>query len=127
MRIISPGRGRRLCQNKRQLAFGTGADFYAPGQGVRRVLYEGPGLALDAKALRRDLKALAFRKSDRNELRKEALALIKNEFLNARERVKQQVLGEKMGGQAAARAIAAIQDSTIQVLFDFAVKRFYPA
>ena len=91
------------------------------------MVFEGPGLALDAKALRRDLKALASRKSDRGELRKEALALVKNEFLNARERVKQQVLGEKMGGQAAARAIAAIQDSTIQVLFDFAVKRFHLA
>ena len=38
--------------------------------------YEGPahGMALDAKAMRRELKALAGRKSDRGALRKEALA-----------------------------------------------------
>jgi [protein-PII] uridylyltransferase len=92
-------------------------------------LYEGSarGTPLDAKALRRELKALAGRKSDRGELRKDALALVKNEFLNARERVKQQVLAEKLPGQAAARALAAIQDATIQVLYEFAVKRFHPA
>ena len=43
------------------------------------MLYEGSGLALDAKSLRRDLKALVSRKSDRNELRSEALALVKND------------------------------------------------
>ncbi|MGC9954086.1 MAG: [protein-PII] uridylyltransferase [Rhizomicrobium sp.] len=84
-------------------------------------------MPLDAKALRRELKTLAGRKRDRGELRKAALALIKSEFVNARERVKQQVLAEKLPGQAAARALAAIQDATIQLLYDFAVKHFHPA
>ncbi|MGA7676114.1 MAG: [protein-PII] uridylyltransferase [Rhizomicrobium sp.] len=84
-------------------------------------------MPFDAKSLRRELKALAGRKNDRGELRKEALALIKNEFLNARERVRRQVLAENLPGQAAARALSQIQDAAIQVLYDFAVKRFYPA
>jgi [protein-PII] uridylyltransferase len=82
---------------------------------------------LDAKALRRELKALAGRKSDRGALRKEALARIKTGFLGAREHVKRQVLAENLPGLAAARAISAIQDATIQVIYDFAVKHYHPA
>ncbi len=91
------------------------------------MLHEEPGRAapFDAKALRRELKALADRPSDPGLLRKEALSLIKNEFLNARGRVREQVLSEKLPGQAAARALSEIQDATIQVLYDFAVKHFH--
>jgi [protein-PII] uridylyltransferase len=85
------------------------------------------GIPLDAKALRRELKALAGRRSDRGALRKEALAHIRTGFADAREHVKRQVLAEKLPGQAAARALAAIQDATIQVIYDFAVKHFHPA
>jgi [protein-PII] uridylyltransferase len=84
-------------------------------------------MPLDAKALRRELKALAGRTSDRGALRKEAFARIKTAFTDAREHVKQQVLAGKLPGQAAARALSAIQDVTIQVIYDFAVKRFHPA
>ena len=91
--------------------------------------YQVPGQTdlLGGDALRRELKALAGRKSDRGELRKEALALIKSEFAKARECVRVQVLAENLPGQAAARALSAIQDAAIQVLYDFAVKSFYPA
>lgn len=90
--------------------------------------FEGPprGFQLDAKALRHSLKALAGHTSDPTDLRKEALAEIKTAFMDARERVKQQVLGENLPGIAAARALSATQDSVIQVIYDFAVKHFYP-
>jgi len=84
-------------------------------------------MPLDAKALRRELKALAGRKPERTALRKEALTHIKTGFLEAREHVRQQVLAEKLPGQAAARALSAIQDATIQVIYDFAVKHYHPA
>ena len=91
--------------------------------------FEGPprGFQLDAKALRHSLKALAGHASAPAALRKEALAEIKTAFMDARERVKQQVLGENLPGIIAARALSATQDSVIQVIYDFAVKHFYPA
>jgi [protein-PII] uridylyltransferase len=91
--------------------------------------YEGPprGLQLDAKALRNSLKALAEQTRDPADLRKEALTQIKTAFLDARERVRHQVLAENLPGIIAARALSATQDSVIQVIYDFAVKHFYPA
>ncbi|MDE2630644.1 MAG: nucleotidyltransferase domain-containing protein, partial [Alphaproteobacteria bacterium] len=93
------------------------------------MLHEGPrrDAPFDAAALRRELKALAGRHGDPGTLRKEALSLVKNEFLNARLRVREQVLSENLPGQAAARALSEIQDATIGVLYDFAVKHFHPA
>jgi [protein-PII] uridylyltransferase len=82
---------------------------------------------LDADALRRDLTALAHASSDKASLRKEALALIKSAFLDARTRVKSSVESGALSGLAAARALSALQDATIQVIYDFATKHFYYA
>ena len=82
---------------------------------------------LDGNTLRRELKALARRAADTGELRKEAMARIKAEFIAARSRVKEQVDVEKLPGLTAARALSSIQDTVIQVIYDFAVKRFFPA
>ena len=80
---------------------------------------------LDGDVLRQDLTALARRVASKDELRKEALPLIKGAFQNARNRIKDQVLSGKLHGHKAALALAAIQDTTIQVLCDFAVEEFY--
>ncbi len=82
-------------------------------------------LPLDSDVLRQDLTSLGLRIASRDELRKEALVLVKGAFQNARGRVKDQVMMGKLHGQAAARQLSAIQDSVIQVLYDFAVKEFY--
>ena len=81
---------------------------------------------LDGEVLRQDLAALAERVPEPDMLRKEALLLIRGAFQNARDRVKDQVLTGKLRGQEAARALSAIQDTVIQVIYDFAVRRFHP-
>ena len=81
--------------------------------------------SLDGEVLRQDLAALAERIVSREELRKESLPLIKGAFQNARGRVKDQVLAGKLHGLEAARALSAIQDTVIQVLYDFAVEEFH--
>lgn len=81
---------------------------------------------LDGAVLRQDLFALGQRVANKDELRKEALQLIKGAFQNARSRVKDLVVTGQLHGQQAARQLSAIQDSVIQVLYDFAVKEFYP-
>ena len=91
--------------------------------------YEGPNIVrlLDADALRRTLTALAQASGDKATLRKAALALIKGAFLEARAVVKTDVESGALTGLAAARALSALQDATIQVLYDFATKHFYYA
>jgi [protein-PII] uridylyltransferase len=91
--------------------------------------YQGPEHSefLDGDALRRDLTALAHANSDRGKLRKEALAHIKAAFAEARAAVKAQTESGAMHGLAAARALSDIQDTLIQVLYDFATKHFYYA
>jgi [protein-PII] uridylyltransferase len=81
---------------------------------------------LDGDVLRQDLSNLGQRIADKDELRKEALQLIKGAFQNARSRVKDQVVTGKLHGQQAARQLSAIQDAVIKVLYDFAVREFYP-
>ena len=81
---------------------------------------------LDGEVLRQDLFALAGHIAVKEELRKEALQVIKGAFQNARARVKDQVVTGKLHGEEAARQLSAIQDSVIQVLYDFAIKAFYP-
>jgi [protein-PII] uridylyltransferase len=81
---------------------------------------------LDGEVLRHDLFAVAARIESKDELRKEALQLIKGAFMNARGRVKDQVVTGKLHGLMAARQLSAIQDSVIQVLYDFAIKAFHP-
>jgi [protein-PII] uridylyltransferase len=91
--------------------------------------YEGPNIIrlLDADALRRALTALAQASGDKTKLRKEALALIKSAFIEARAVVKGDVESGALTGVAAARALSALQDATIQVIYDFATKHFYYA
>ncbi len=91
--------------------------------------YEGPALKelIDADALRHALTALAKQTSDQTRLRTEALAEIKSAFQTGRARVKEAVDTRRMNGLAAARALSALQDATIQVIYDFATKHFYYA
>ncbi|MEI9996659.1 MAG: [protein-PII] uridylyltransferase [Rhizomicrobium sp.] len=91
--------------------------------------YEAPAIGelLDGDALRRALTALAQAAGDRAKLRAEALGLIKGAFQDGRAQVKDKVDGGTLSGLAAARALSALQDVTIQVIYDFAVKHFYYA
>ena len=82
---------------------------------------------IDTGALRQALTALAQAESDKTKLRAEALALIKAGFQAARTSVHADLDAGKLTGQEAARALSAIQDSLIQVLYDFATKHFYYA
>jgi len=91
--------------------------------------YEGPAIGelLDGDALRRALTALAREAGDKAKLRGESLALIKSAFQDGRARVKAGVESGALSGLVAARALSALQDVTIQVVYDFAVKHFYYA
>jgi [protein-PII] uridylyltransferase len=82
---------------------------------------------IEADALRLALTALALREPDKAKLRGDALALIKSRFLDARAAVRREVEGDGLSGLEAARALSALQDSVIQVLYDFATKHFYYA
>jgi [protein-PII] uridylyltransferase len=83
---------------------------------------------LDGDALRRDLTALARSgPSDKPALRKASLETIRSAFVAAREQVKMHMESGLSPGLAVARALSALQDTTIQVLYDFAVHHFYPA
>ncbi len=82
---------------------------------------------LDADALRRDLTALARTEGDSQKLRKAALAHIKANFQQARNRIKTRVELGTVSGVVAARALSELQDLLIQVLYDFATKHFYYA
>ena len=83
---------------------------------------------LDGDALRRDLTALARSAgSDRANLRKAALEAVKTAFHASREKVKAGMDSGVSPGVAVARALSALQDTTIQVLYDFTVRHFYPA
>jgi [protein-PII] uridylyltransferase len=90
---------------------------------------EGPAIGelLDGDALRRALTALARESGDKAKLRVDALALIKTAFQDGRAKVKDAVEDRGLSGLAAARALSALQDVTIQVIYDFAVKHFYYA
>ncbi|HEX2591189.1 MAG TPA: hypothetical protein VHL34_06820, partial [Rhizomicrobium sp.] len=81
---------------------------------------------LDGAALRHELTALAQEVKD-NHLRKAALALIKARFSDARLCVKGDVESGKWDGERAAQALSHIQDTLIQVLYDFATKHVYYA
>jgi len=86
-----------------------------------------PDDRIDADALRRALTAFAQAEPDKIKLRSEALALIKTKFQEARTSVRTDVESGKLNGLDAARELSAIQDSFIQVLYDFATKHFYYA
>jgi [protein-PII] uridylyltransferase len=83
---------------------------------------------LDGDALRRDLTALARSSGgDRPKLRKAALEAIRSAFMAARAEVKERMASGTTPGVAVARALAALQDTTIQVIYDFAVRHIYLA
>lgn len=82
---------------------------------------------IDPDALRRSLTALARETGDPGTLRKAGLDLIKEAFASGRERVRYAVEKEGLPGLAAARALSALQDAVIQVIYDFAVKHVYYA
>src|SRR3984957_19745365 len=82
---------------------------------------------IDADALRRGLTALAKETGDPGTLRKSGLGLIKQVFLDGREKVRYAVEKEGLPGLAAARALSQLQDTIIQVIYDFATKHVYYA
>src|SRR5579884_2880585 len=82
---------------------------------------------IDPTALRRALTALAQESAEPGKLRQQGLGLIKAAFLAGREKVKLAAEEEGLPGLAAARALSALQDAIIQVIYDFAVKHVYYA
>jgi len=82
---------------------------------------------IDADALRHALTALARETPDPGTLRKAGLGLIKQAFQEGRDKVRHKVEAEGLSGIAAARALSALQDAIIQVIYDFAVKHVYYA
>ena len=85
------------------------------------------GPLIDADALRHALTALAKESSDTTTLRKDGLSLIKAAFQAGRATVQQAVEHDGLPGLEAARALSALQDALIQVIYDFAVKHVYYA
>ena len=82
---------------------------------------------MDGDALRRDLAAFARYESDRSTLRKHALEEIKRAFQAAREKIRAGLESGVSPGVAVARALSALQDTTVQVIYDLATRHFYPA
>ncbi len=86
------------------------------------------GESLDGDALRRDIAAFARATGgNKTALRKVALASMRAAFQSGRERVKAGMESGVSPGVAVARALSAMQDTAIQVIYDFAVRHFYPA
>src|SRR5579872_3364530 len=82
---------------------------------------------IDATALRRALTALAQAAPDSGALRKEGLILIKAAFAEGRDKVRLAVETEGLAAKPAPGALSALQDTIIQVIYDFAVKHVYYA
>ena len=80
---------------------------------------------IDADALRRGLSALGTQNGDTGALRQAGLALIKQAFQDARDKVKYAVEKEGLPGLPAARALSQLQDTIIQVIYDFATQQVY--
>jgi [protein-PII] uridylyltransferase len=83
---------------------------------------------LDGNALRRDLTALARSATgDRSVLRKAALESIRSAFTAAREQIKTKLQSGISPGLTAARALSGLQDTVIEVIYDFATRHVYRA
>ena len=80
---------------------------------------------IDADALRRGLSALGTQGGDTGAMRQAGLALIKQAFQDARDKVKYAVEKEGLPGLPAARALSQLQDTIIQVIYDFATQQVY--
>jgi [protein-PII] uridylyltransferase len=96
--------------------------------GLQKPITELPLTApIDADALRHALTALAKESSDTSTLRKDGLSLIKAAFIAGRATVQHAVEQDGLPGLEASRALSALQDALIQVIYDFAVKHVYYA
>jgi [protein-PII] uridylyltransferase len=82
---------------------------------------------IDARALRQALTALAHAEPDKTKLRADALTLIKTTFQTACAATRTRLESGAQTGLGAARELSTLQDSLIQVLYDFATKHFYYA
>ena len=82
---------------------------------------------IDAEALRQRLSALARETAEPASLRPGGLTLIKQAFQEGREKVRYAVEKEGLPGLAAARALSQLQDTVIQVIYDFATVHVYRA
>ncbi len=81
----------------------------------------------DGDALRRDLAALARAEAHQpSRLRTAALARIRGGFSEARNSIKQHVEAGVMPGLAAARALASLQNEIIAIIYELAIRDFYP-
>ena len=81
---------------------------------------------IDLDGIRARLTALAGRSSDRTTLRADALAEIKTSFSENRARIRGELESGATSGLATARALCAVQDATIGLLYEFATEHFYP-
>src|SRR5689334_20090468 len=107
--------------------FGNRDEIMGPPPSFLSPLVGDGAQPLDGAALRRDLTALARAGGDRSALRKAALGAIKTAFQASRDKIRGGMESGVSPGLAAARALSALQDTTIQVLYDFTVRHFYPA
>ncbi len=82
---------------------------------------------IDADGLRRALTQLARENSGAAPLRQAGLGLIKQTFLDGRDKVRRAVAENGLPGLSAARALSDLQDAIIQVIYDFATKHVYYA
>jgi len=74
--------------------------------------------------LRRELTALARAGHNRTRLRDDVLALIKSEFQKARAQVKDRFESGRINGITASRVLSDLQDATISMLYEFAIRHF---
>ncbi len=81
---------------------------------------------IDAEKLARELAELAAGAADQAAMRAAALALVKTAFNDGRARVQAAVEQNGLQGLLAARALSALQDAVIGVIYDFAVRQVYP-
>ena len=81
---------------------------------------------IDAEGLRRALAELAAATPDQTGLRAAALVLVKTAFTEGRTKVRTAVEQNGLQGLPAARALSALQDAVIGIIYDFAVRQVYP-
>ena len=84
------------------------------------------GELIDAEGLKCALAELAATTPDMTGLRGAALALVKAAFSEGRARVRIAVEQNGLQGLPAARALSALQDAVIGIIYDFAVRQVYP-
>jgi len=81
---------------------------------------------IDADGLRRALAELAAATPGQTGLRAGALGLVKAAFTEGRARVRTAVEQNGLQGLPATRALSALQDAVIGIIYDFAVRQVYP-